>query len=35
VPSARDDWSHLVGGIVEIRLNGHLVRIGKVEQTHL
>ncbi|MBN3497128.1 hypothetical protein [Arthrobacter pascens] len=28
----RDDWAHLVGGIVEVRLNGALVRVGRVGQ---
>lgn len=32
VLAVRDDWNRLVGGIVEIRLNGHLVRTGKVDQ---
>ncbi|MFF2347829.1 hypothetical protein [Pseudarthrobacter sp. NPDC058119] len=29
----RDDWAHLVGGVVEVRLNGQLVRVGRMEQT--
>ena len=28
----RDDWARLVGGIVEVRLNGALVRVGRVDQ---
>ncbi|MFF1253906.1 hypothetical protein ACFVYC_15595 [Pseudarthrobacter sp. NPDC058329] len=28
----REDWAQLVGGIVEVRLNGSLVRVGKVSQ---
>jgi hypothetical protein len=28
----REDWARMVGGIVEVRLNGNLVRMGKVGQ---
>lgn len=28
----REDWAHLVGGTVEVTLDGNLVRVGKVEQ---
>lgn len=31
-PSVREDWHRLVGAVVEIRLHGELVRVGKVEQ---
>ncbi|GAB15908.1 hypothetical protein ARGLB_094_00440 [Arthrobacter globiformis NBRC 12137] len=32
VPMNREDWAHLVGGIVEVRLNGTLIRVGRVIQ---
>jgi hypothetical protein len=28
----REDWAHLRGGVVEVRLDGNLVRVGKVGQ---
>jgi hypothetical protein len=28
----RDDWARLVGGIVEVRLNGARIRVGRVGQ---
>jgi hypothetical protein len=28
----REDWAHLRGGMVEVRLDGNLVRVGKVGQ---
>jgi ribosome maturation factor RimP len=27
----REDWARMVGGIVEVRLDGNLVRVGKVD----
>lgn len=28
----RDDWAHLIGGVVEVRLGQELVRVGRVCQ---